>query len=330
MAAPHPIGAPSGTTGQAAGRSLDELVGDWRDASILGSSPASVRRAAAVVRRFIAAMGIRSAGGIDASAVAVYLGRLRAAGAAEKTICNHRSALSGFCACLVARGLLARDPTRDVPVRRPAAAAPRWLDEAELATALSVADAAGVGPEVRLALATGLRLAELARLRWGDVDVARRQLLVRLAKGRRPRAVPLSAFALAALAVQRERTGGMEHVFPARRTWRGGWRWLDRPRSDRAWIDSLAPVRLAVKKFRDLPGKSTGRAWHLLRHTFASRAAQAGVSLYKLAAWLGHRDIRTTELYSHLCPGYDEDIERASPPVETKGASDGQLPLPAL
>jgi len=68
MAAPHPIGAPSGTTGQAAGRSLDELVGDWRDASILGSSPASVRRAAAVVRRFIAAMGIRSAGGIDASA----------------------------------------------------------------------------------------------------------------------------------------------------------------------------------------------------------------------------------------------------------------------
>jgi integrase len=56
---------------------------------------------------------------------------------------------------------------------------------------------------------------------------------------------------------------------------------------------------------------ATGRGWHLLRHTFARRLAQQGVSLYKIAAWLGHRDIRTTQVYAHLQAAYDPEIERA-------------------
>ena len=47
---------------------------------------------------------------------------------------------------------------------------------------------------------------------------------------------------------------------------------------------------------------------HVLRHTFASHLAQRGVSLYKVARWLGHADVRTTQIYAHLAPG-DEDIE---------------------
>jgi len=52
------------------------------------------------------------------------------------------------------------------------------------------------------------------------------------------------------------------------------------------------------------------RGWHLLRHTFASRAAQAGVPIPKLSAWMGHKSIATTMIYAHLAPGYDADIER--------------------
>jgi len=53
-----------------------------------------------------------------------------------------------------------------------------------------------------------------------------------------------------------------------------------------------------------------GRGWHLFRHTFASRAVQAGVPIYKVAQWLGHKHVATTEIYAHLSPDFDEDIEK--------------------
>lgn len=44
------------------------------------------------------------------------------------------------------------------------------------------------------------------------------------------------------------------------------------------------------------------------------QAARAGVSLYKLAQWLGHSDVRTTQIYAHLQAGYNGKIEKAAPP----------------
>jgi integrase len=58
--------------------------------------------------------------------------------------------------------------------------------------------------------------------------------------------------------------------------------------------------------------REAGLEWvtpHKLRHTFASQLAIAGVSLYKIGAWLGHRDVQTTQIYAHLSPE-DEDINR--------------------
>lgn len=48
---------------------------------------------------------------------------------------------------------------------------------------------------------------------------------------------------------------------------------------------------------------------HILRHTFASQLAIAGVSLYKISKWLGHSDVKTTQIYAHL-QTHDEDINR--------------------
>ncbi len=58
--------------------------------------------------------------------------------------------------------------------------------------------------------------------------------------------------------------------------------------------------------------KKTGLTWvtpHTLRHTFASQLAMAGVSLYKISKWLGHSDVKTTQVYAHL-QTHDEDINR--------------------
>ena len=48
---------------------------------------------------------------------------------------------------------------------------------------------------------------------------------------------------------------------------------------------------------------------HVMRHTFASLAAQAGVSLYKIGVWMGHSSSEVTEIYAHLA-AYDPDINQ--------------------
>ena len=297
---------------------LEALLREYGQALGLRAKPKQASAALAIVRRLLWSGGICTPEDLDVAAVQRYLAGLQKAGRSKKTIWNHRSAVAGFCAWLVGRGLLARNPAADVKLARPERQLPRYLDDAEIAEVLRIARARGFGPEACLALATGLRLGELIRLRWADVDLGRRCLAVRQSKSGRPRVVPLSAAALAALAEQADRSGGFAHVFPARRTWRGGWRYEDRPRASNWWRRALRPVQEAVPKFRALPGSSTGRGWHLFRHTFASRAAQGGpgrpaASIWKIAGWLGHSSVRTAEMYAHARDGYDEDIEAATP-----------------
>lgn len=65
-------------------------------------------------------------------------------------------------------------------------------------------------------------------------------------------------------------------------------------------------------------------AWvtpHVLRHTFASLAAQAGISLFKIGAWMGHSMTEVTEIYAHLA-AYDADIN--------KTAGQAQAAMPAV
>jgi site-specific recombinase XerD len=60
--------------------------------------------------------------------------------------------------------------------------------------------------------------------------------------------------------------------------------------------------------------KAVGRGWHLLRHTFASRAVQAGVTIEKIGGWMGHSSAAATRIYAHLAESYDPDIEKAATP----------------
>lgn len=71
----------------------------------------------------------------------------------------------------------------------------------------------------------------------------------------------------------------------------------------------MDPIKAEVSTFSENSG--TGAAWHLLRHTFASRLVQAGVPLRTVAGWMGHTTIQTTMRYAHLAPMYDDAIENA-------------------
>ena len=215
------------------------------------------------------------------------------------TLRNYKAALSRFCEFLIDRALLPVNPCRRVKIAKREKLLPRFLTIDDQEKALAVAKANGIFAEVATALYTGMRREELRRMQWADVDFDRALILVPKSKSHRPRAIPMSEKLRAVLVEQKEATGRRSHVFPGQaRTDRMGMRGCQ------WWLDALRPLQAALPIFtQGMADAAVGRAWHLFRHTFASRLVQAGVPVAKVGAWLGHASIGTTMIYSHLAPG---------------------------
>jgi integrase len=157
-------------------------------------------------------------------------------------------------------------------------------------------DAAGRTPDlawlrdlITVAVATGLRRAELASLRWEDVDTDGGSLVVRhregfKTKGNAERRVPLVGDALDTL--RRMKTGGAGYVF-----------------TDRRGLP-IKPNRISTR-FSDMAAKAglpERVTFHSLRHTCGAWLSMKGVPMRVIQAILGHSSISVTERYSHLAP----------------------------
>ncbi|HEX6623758.1 MAG TPA: site-specific integrase [Pyrinomonadaceae bacterium] len=128
------------------------------------------------------------------------------------------------------------------------------------------------------ALHTGMRRGELFNLRWFDVDIGRGMIHVRHTKNGRDRTVPINRTVREVLEHQAKASA---YVFPSPKT---GARLVDIKRSFKQ-----ACTAAALVDFR----------FHDLRHTAATRLADAGVSVVVIAEVLGHSDIRMTKRYAH-------------------------------
>jgi len=117
------------------------------------------------------------------------------------------------------------------------------------------------------------------------VDLFRKTIIVK-GKGGKVRTIPLNAVALDILKA-RMKTHHIhsELVFPSATETK-----IMRQRLVRAFTKAVKESGLQDFHFRDL------------RHTFATRLAQAGVDLYKIGKLLGHNDVSTTQRYAHHCP----------------------------
>lgn len=144
------------------------------------------------------------------------------------------------------------------------------------------------------ALRTGLRMGELAALRWEDVDLSRARINVRrsfshgaetLPKSGRGRTLPMSEQLLTVLTEHRRQNPRKTQVFVS-----DDGALLDSNRVKRAFWAGIKAAR--VKRIRI----------HDLRHSFASQLVAAGVSLFKVQALLGHQDAKMTMRYAHLSP----------------------------
>lgn len=253
----------------------------------------------------------RSVETADSEDVAAHLADLAARGFEPSTQARHLSALKQFHRFLYDEGIRADDPTGRVDAPKKRRPLPRVLSEEEVhrlietarSDAEAEADARGeplsMAEKARArrlyclletAYASGLRVSELVSLPIGAVRGDTPFLTVR-GKGDKERLVPLSNRARAAMAA---------HLETTRASGRGASRWLFPSWSESGHVTRQAfardlkalAVRLGLAPDRVSP--------HVLRHAFASHILAHGADLRVVQQLLGHADISTTQIYTHV------------------------------
>ncbi len=233
----------------------------------------------------------------DRADLSAYLAALQAAGLSARTAARRLSALRQFYRFLVVEGLRADDPSAAIDSPQIGKALPKLLSETEVDELLTVARTKQ-GPRgarllalVELLYATGMRVSELVGLPLAAV-ARDPQLLVVLGKGSKERMIPLSDPARAAL-----RDYLAQRPFFLAGDSRSTWLFPGRSRQH------LTRHRLAqmLKDLAAEAGIAPSRiSPHVLRHAFASHLLHRGADLRSLQRMLGHADIATTQIYTHI------------------------------
>ena len=243
---------------------------------------------------FLQARGrpVRGAGGADLRA---FLDSLYEAGLGARSVARHLSSLRSLYLYLRQQNYLAADPTANLTSPAQWKKLPNYLSLDEVDRLLAETDSQSpLGSRNRAMLqllyATGLRVSELVRARTAELDV-KMGVLRTTGKGSKTRLVPVGSEALEAVEdyVRRARPALLrnrpsEYLFV---TARGG-----------------AMTRQGYWKLLKLQGLAAGVGKrltpHVLRHSFATHLLERGADLRSLQMMLGHADISTTQIYTHV------------------------------
>ena len=274
-------------------RWLDRLAGE-RQAS--PHTVAGYRRDLAKLLRFMQEQQLTSFDALDANRMRNFIAgehrrktETAKEGLAPKSLQRLLSSCRSLFRQLNREGLLAGDPLLGVRGPKVRRKLPQVLDVDE-ASALVETDSGGklaVRDRAMLELfySSGLRLSELVGLRWIDLDLDGGEVRV-LGKGSKTRIVPVGRHAIAAL-----RALGAEQGMPAESpVFRGRGGAPINPRTVQLRMNKLALQQNLPKHIHP----------HLLRHTFASHMLESSGDLRAVQELLGHADIATTQIYTHL------------------------------
>jgi len=240
-------------------------------------------------------LGKRNLVAISLDDLRLYLDNLRRRGLSNRSIARQVTTLRGFFGFLLEEGEMSNNPAELLAAPKIGAALPKYLDHERIGQLIEAPNSAtptGLRDRAMLDLlyATGLRVSELIKLRVADLDEY--QGLVRvMGKGGKQRLVPVGKAALAAIEVYR--TGQREQILGGRvspflfvtargtsMTRQGFWKLLRAHGKQAGIFRSLSP--------------------HVLRHTFATHLLEGGADLRSVQTMLGHADIGTTQIYTHV------------------------------
>jgi integrase/recombinase XerD len=247
------------------------------------------------LRKYVRFMAGKEPGEVSREDVLSFLGHLSEQGMSTPSMARNLAAVRGFHKYLITDGLALADPTVNIETPRGWKRLPKTLSGEEVESLLGQPDVAaplGLRDKAMLELlyATGLRVSELVGLRLQDVNLERGYLTV-LGKGSKERAVPLGDAAVAAV---------QEYLDRARPVL------LDGRDSDALFISSKRRQITRqmfwerIKLLAAKAGITRSISPHTLRHSFATHLLDNGADLRAVQAMLGHSDISTTQIYTHV------------------------------
>ena len=232
--------------------------------------------------------------GVSPAAVLNYLLRLSRRGLKARSVARRLIALRGFFGFL-GRDHPLEDPTRNLELPKGGRKLPDFLSLTEIEKILAIPSGKNIEDVrnramIKLLYATGLRVSELVKLTVNEVDLTD-GFLRTMGKGSKERVVPIGRDALkevrAYLEGAREKLAKGNVVEPLFLTRRG------RGMSRQMFWEILK--RYAIKA-----GVSRRVSPHMFRHSFATHLLERGADLRSVQAMLGHADISTTQIYTHL------------------------------
>ncbi len=279
----------------AAAWDLDEFT-----SSLTSLAPASVTAYRRDLDAFVVwadRLGLTGPDGVDRRVLRRYVAFLTTRGYARRTIARHVASLRRYFDWLRRRGRIEVDPSARLSAPGHDGRLPRVLRRDEIEVLLDVGPPPTDDP-VEAALAqrdtavleilygSGLRVAEVCGLRPVDIDLDRARLTV-WGKGSKQRTVPLSPPSVDALR-----------------------RWLDAGRAVLVDADTPAEAVFVNRRAHPLTPRDVRRILdrraagpahpHALRHTFATHLLDGGADLRAVQELLGHADLATTQLYTHV------------------------------
>ena len=290
---------------------LDQFIQTLRSEKYYSPHTCSnYRRDLSRFEAYLGKQGVDDWNAVDYGLVSGYAAERRRQGRKSRTIQRELSSIRSFFQFLIRHGLAEQNPAREVRAPRADKPLPKTCDAEAIDRLLSLRDPSD-GLQVRdnaifeLIYSSGLRLAELVEIDLDDIDLAGRRLTV-TGKGGKSRLLPVGSKAAAAierwLGRRREYCpdAGQTALFVSRRGAR-----ISR-RNVQSRLDLL--IRRQAMEQRMSP--------HMLRHSFATHLLESSSDLRAVQELLGHVNIATTQIYTHLdfqhlAQAYDKAHPRA-------------------
>ena len=238
-----------------------------------------------------------------------FLGTLYRKGLDSRSVARHLVAVRGFFRFLLMEEVIRRDPAGDIESPKFRQSLPDFLSLEEVDKLLRQPDVSAViglrdRAMIELMYSTGLRVSELCNLRVADLQMDEGCLRC-IGKGNKERIVPVGRQALA---------GVQEYLRKSRPELLGD-------RSSPYLFLNRAASKLAREKFWKTLGEYGRKAGlrkslspHMLRHSFATHLLDRGADLRSVQMMLGHSDISTTQIYTHVVEERLKQVYKAHHP----------------
>ncbi|MHB1627529.1 MAG: site-specific tyrosine recombinase XerD [Bacilli bacterium] len=269
----------------------------------------SYRRDLASYLDFLEGRGVCQAADTDRSTIVLFVQHLKKSGRAASTVARHMASIRTFYGFLAQERKIAFDPSRDIEIPRAERRLPHFLSGEDVERLLLAPDGGtpiGLRDRAMLELlyATGVRVSELISLNESDVNFAA-SFVRAFGKGSKERIIPFGEMARRALA---------DYLQRARR------QMIRSPVEEALFVNHLGE-RMSrqgfwkvIKKHARTAGIAQPLTPHTLRHSFATHLLDNGADLRSVQEMLGHADISTTQIYTHVSRKRLQDVYKDSHP----------------